>query len=110
MKRYKVAIMPFAADNIREAHERLVTESPLSATKWLDGIRDKILGLETLPESHAVAPESGAFDCEIRQLLFGRGNPWRIFFTIEGTTVRVLHVRHGSRDYWRPSPPPPLAG
>ncbi len=102
MKRYKVIVTPFAADNIREAHEWLAVENPLSAAKWLDGIRDKILGLETNPQSHAVAPESEDFDCQIRQLLFGRGSPWRIFFTIEGSTVKVLHVRHGSRDYWRP--------
>ncbi len=102
MKRYKVVITPFAAGNIREAHEWLLSENPIYAAKWLDGIRDKILGLRTLPESHAMAPESEAFDCEIRQLLFGRGTPWRIFFTIDGSAVQVLHVRHGSRDYWRP--------
>ena len=102
MKRYRAVISPFAADNIREAHEWLAAENPVQAAKWLDGIRDKILGLETLPGSHAVAAESEVFDCEIRQLLFGRGIPWRIFFTIEGSTVQVLHVQHGSRDYWRP--------
>ena len=102
MKRYKVVITPFAQGNIREAHEWLVGENSVYAAKWLDGIRDTILGLETLPESHAVAPESEAFDCEIRQVRFGRGAPWRIFFTIDGSTVQILHVRHGSRDYWRP--------
>ena len=102
MKRYRAVISPFAADNIREAHEWLAAENPVQAAKWLDGIRDKILGLETLPGSHAVAAESEVFDCEIRQLLFGRGIPWRIFFTIEGSTVQVLHVQHASRDYWRP--------
>ena len=102
MKRYRVIISPFAADNIREAHEWLAAENPVQAAKWLDGIRDKILGLETLPGSHAVAAESEVFDCEIRQLLFGRGIPWRIFFTIEGLTVQALHVQHARRDYWRP--------
>ena len=49
-----------------------------------------------------MAPESEAFDCEVRQLLFGRGTPWRVFFTIDEETVQVLHVRHGSRDSWWP--------
>ena len=31
MKRYKVVITPFAADNIREAHEWLMTENPVYA-------------------------------------------------------------------------------
>ena len=102
MKRYQVIITPFAADNIREAHEWLAIENPVYAAKWLESIRSGILSLKTLPESHAIAPESEAFDCQIRQLLFGRGTPWRVFFTIDGATVHVLHVRHGSRDYWRP--------
>ena len=101
MRQYRVIISPFAEDNIREAHEWLMAENPAYASKWLAGVREKIRGLETFPESHAVAPESDAFDCEIRQLLYGRGTPWRIFFTIEGSTVHVLHVRHGNRDYWR---------
>lgn len=101
MKRYRVVITPFAADNIREADEWLMAENPVYAAQWLGAIRDKILGLETLPQSHALAPESGDFDREIRQLLFGRGTPWRIFFTIEGSSVHILHVRHGRRDDWR---------
>ena len=102
MRRYRVTISPFAQDNILEAYGWLVAENPAYAKKWLGGIREKIVGLEIFPESHAVAPESDAFASEIRQLLYGRGTPWRIFFTIEGSTVHVLHVRHGSRNYWRP--------
>ncbi len=102
MRRYRVIVTPFAQDNIREAHEWLVAENPIYAAEWLAGIRARVLGLETFPESHAVAPESDAFDCEIRQLLYGRGTPWRIFFAIEGSTVRILHVRHGRRSLWRP--------
>ena len=106
MRRYRVVISPFAEDNIREAFEWLTAENSAYAAKWLAGVREKILGLETFPESHAVAPESDAFDCEIRHLLYGRGTPWPIFFAIEGSIVHVLHVRHGSRDYWRPTSVP----
>ncbi len=102
MRRYRVIVTPSAQDDIREAYEWIAAENPDYARTWRDGLREKILGLETLPESHALAPESDAFDREIRQLLYGRGIPWRIFFTIDGSTVQVLHVRHGRRDYWRP--------
>lgn len=101
MKRYRVVTTPHAEDNILKAHDWLKSENPVYAAKWLVGIRDSIVGLKTFPEAHAIAPESVAFNQEIRHLLFGRGTPWRIFFTIEGSTVQVLHVRHGSRDYWR---------
>ena len=106
MRRYRVVISPFAQDNIREAYEWFMAENAAYAATWLGGVQERILGLETFPESHAVAPESDACDCEIRQLLYGRGTPWRIFFTIDGLTVHVLHVRHGSRDYWRPTSDP----
>ena len=103
MRRYRVIVTPSAQDDIRESHDWLVAENPAYARRWLAGIREKIPGLEFLPESHALAPESGAFDREIRQLLYGRGTPWRIFFAIVGSTVQILHVRHGRRDYWRPA-------
>lgn len=49
-----------------------------------------------------MAQESAAFEVEIRQLLVGRGTPWKVFVTVAGSTVHVLHVRHGARDAWRP--------
>ena len=101
MRRYRVVVTPRAMDDIREAYDWFLSENPVYARTWLKGIRDRILALETLPESHAMAPESEAFDCDVRQLLFGRGTPWRVFFTIDEATVQVLHVRHGSRDYWQ---------
>ena len=100
MKRYRVIVTPRAEDDISKAYEWLKAERPRYAEVWLDGIRERILGLDTLPESHALAPESAAFDRDVRQLLFGRGTPWRIFFTIEGSTVRIVHVRHGRRGHW----------
>lgn len=102
MKRYRVVVTPFAADNIREAYAWYRAENPISAMTWLEGIKAAILSLETLPESPGLAPESQALGRDIRQLLYGRGRRWRIFFVVEKATVRVLHVRHGSRDYWHP--------
>ena len=77
-------------------------ENPAYAAKWLEGIETAIRGLETLPEAHGLAPESRVFERDIRQLLFSGAKRWRVFFVIDGATVRVLHVRHASRDYWRP--------
>ena len=95
MKRYEVIITSSAARDITEAH-------PVFAQRCLERLRDAILSLDSLPESHALAPENDAFDDEIRHLLVGRGTPWRAVFTIKGSTVHVLHVRYGGRDAWRP--------
>jgi plasmid stabilization system protein ParE len=45
-----------------------------------------------------LAPESDAFEMEIRQHFYGkRQHRYRILFTIEGKTVYVLRVLHGAR-------------
>lgn len=102
MQRYDVIVTPFAAANIRDAHAWLSAKNPDYADRWLATVRAKILSLDTLPEVHPVAAESEAFDAEIRQLLVGRGTRWKVFYTVQGATVHVLHIRHGARDAWRP--------
>ncbi len=102
MKTYDLIITPFAGENIIEAFKWYQHENPVYATKWKRGIEEKILSLEIFPESHSLAPENSEFEEEIRQLLYGKANSWRILFTIIDTKVYVLHVRHSQRDYWRP--------
>ena len=65
MRRYRVVVTSFAAANIHEAHAWLSAKNPVYADRWLAAIREKILSLDTLPESPAVARESAAFDVEI---------------------------------------------
>lgn len=103
MKHYRIIIAPKAAQDIRDAFEWLRTENPAYANSWRDGLRDAIIALETLPFKNPMAPESREFDVEIRQLLYGRGTPWRIFYSVKDQQVSILHVRHGRQDYWRPS-------
>nr|CRH05271.1 conserved protein of unknown function [Candidatus Magnetococcus massalia] len=102
MKCFQVIVTPNAQENIEHAYAWLQEEDPHYAQRWLQEIRDKILELATLPKSHAIAPESTAFETDVRQLLVGRGTPWRVFFTIDDQKVYILHVRHGRQDYWRP--------
>lgn len=102
MKRYRVLVSEFAAENIREAYHRLQAEDPVYATRWLAEIRQAVERLGTFPEAHPRAPENAAFDKEIRHLPVGKRNPWRVLFTIDGECVTVLHVRHSHRDFWWP--------
>lgn len=45
-----------------------------------------------------LAPESGLFPFEVRQLLYGhKPHVYRILFTVQGNVVYVLHIRHGRR-------------
>jgi toxin ParE1/3/4 len=101
-RQYRVIVTPKAADDIRQEHAWLQERNPLAADDWLAGMHKLILGLALMSESHAVAPESGEFDVEIRRALYGRATRWRVYFTIMDETVQVLHVRHGRRSDWHP--------
>jgi plasmid stabilization system protein ParE len=66
--------------------------------RWFLALQDAIASLAEFPERCSIAPESAIFPFEVRHLLYG--NPphvYRILFTIEHSTVYVLHIRHGRR-------------
>jgi plasmid stabilization system protein ParE len=66
--------------------------------RWFLALDDAIASLATLPERCPLAPETERFPFEVRQLLYGRKpHAYRILFTIEGDTVKILHIRHGRR-------------
>jgi len=101
-QQYRVIVTPKAADDIRQGYAWLQERNPRAAEEWLTAMRKLILGLAVMPDSHAIAPESAEFDVEIRRALYGRATRWRVYFTITGEAVHVLHVRHGRRSDWRP--------
>jgi plasmid stabilization system protein ParE len=70
--------------------------------RWFLTLEEEIASLATFPERAPLAPESARFPFEVRQLLYGRKpHVYRILYSIEGETVRVLHIRHARR---RPIP------
>jgi plasmid stabilization system protein ParE len=66
--------------------------------RWFRALEEAIHSLATFPERCPLAPENARFPYEVRQLLYGRRpHVYRILFTIEGDTVRVLHIRSPRR-------------
>jgi plasmid stabilization system protein ParE len=66
--------------------------------RWFLALDDAITSLATFPDRCSLAPETGRFPFEVRQLLYGRPpHVYRILFTVEGETVKILHIRHGRR-------------
>jgi len=92
---FRIIIEEQAALDIT-AHGQWIVEqgSPLNAARWIDAIEESIQSLSSMPERCGVAPESEAFDREIRQLIF---KSHRVLFVVDGDSVHVLHVRHGAR-------------
>jgi plasmid stabilization system protein ParE len=74
------------------------------ADRWYAGLARALESLSQLAHRHPFAPESDAPGGDVRQMIYGRGRgAYRVLFRVlepeEGNPgiVRVLHVRHASR-------------
>jgi plasmid stabilization system protein ParE len=67
--------------------------------RWFLALDDAIASLARFPERCPLAPETRRFPFEVRQLLYGRKpSVYRILFTVDGETVKILHIRHARRE------------
>jgi len=95
---YRVELSPEADAEIEAAYRWVFDRSSRGANRWYNGLMVALGSLDRRPRRCPLAPETQAFDEEIRQLLYGRRqHRCRILFTICKQTVRVLHVRHDAR-------------
>ncbi len=70
------------------------------ADRWYLGIFKAMQSLSNLPTRCGMAPEAGALDRPIRQLLFGlsRQLTHRVLFTIDGNNVVIYRVLHTAQN------------
>jgi plasmid stabilization system protein ParE len=98
VKHYQVIILPSAERDIGEAYEWLAGHDESAAIRWYNRLLQVIFSLDTFPDRCPLAPESGFFKTEIREIFHGhRQYKYRILFTVRTDKVHVLHVRHGAR-------------
>ena len=95
---FRVELSPQADREAEAAYRWIAEATPRGAHRWYNGLMDALYSLRDYPERCPLAPESVAFNVDIRQLLYGRRqHRYRVLFTIHGKTVQVLHIRHGAR-------------
>jgi len=98
MKKYRLIIQPPAFDDLDEAYQWIRERAPEAAARWFNGFVTALNSLTTSPERCGLAPENDAVEPEIRQFLYGRrSGVYRALFTITGSEVRILHIRHAAR-------------
>lgn len=113
--KYRIEISSVAEAEADRAFLRLSqVTSPTRAGQWYSGLLQAIESLSQMPKRCALARENEYFSQEIRQLLYGKGrNSYRILFTIlegqEVSTVRILHIRHGTQQTLGEAPEEPNA-
>jgi len=99
LKPFKIITTTDAEADIVAAHDWIALDSPQGATLWVNGLEAAITSLKRLPRRCPRAPESDAFDRDIRQMFY---KSHRVLFTIESRAVVVLHVRHAARHPAKP--------
>ncbi len=104
---YRIEIADRARSDAQAAFEHIRQEAPTHAAKWYQGLEAAIRSLAEMPTRCPLAPEAKKLRREMRQLLYGkRTGVYRIIFRVEekaedSPLVRILHIRHGSRDRLR---------
>jgi plasmid stabilization system protein ParE len=94
---YDVVVEPAANADIARAYRWLAARNPAAAERWLEGLTAVRDSLSQLPARHrVVAGASGRHG--VRRLIYGRGRSrYHVFYVIQGTTVRILRLRHAAR-------------
>lgn len=102
---YRVEISEGAEAEAEAALFWMLGKSPERAGDWYKGLLDAIATLSEMPQRWPVARNQRGDLCELRQLLYGRRrSAYRVLYNIlesqdadDQPVVRVLHVRHASR-------------
>ena len=92
----EIIVTPEAQEGIRSSFRYICERAPLNASRWLQGLYDRIDTLERFPERCGFAREREYLEEGLRQLVF---KSHRVIFRIDKArkTVYVLHVRHARR-------------
>jgi toxin ParE1/3/4 len=92
MKSYEVEFLPTAKQDLQTSFLWGVNVwGKKQAGQWLNEINATCKKrLKQFPESCPIAPESREFSITLRQLVIDR---YRVIFTIQKDTVKILYVR-----------------
>ena len=100
-KRHEEIPPHHSAPGTRRSRSCLPVDSPAgaqAAARWFNGFVEALDTLTEFPNRCGLAPENGAVEPEIRQLLYGgRSSVYRAIFAITQREVHVLHIRHTAR-------------
>src|ERR1700681_3139535 len=95
---YRVRLTPRAAGDADAIYRRVTAEAPFAGHRWYRKLIGTLQSLDTFPERGQIVEKLSRSEHLVRRILFGRKpNVYRIYYSIEGETVRILHIRHGAR-------------
>lgn len=96
--KYRVVLQRFAQQDLDEACLWAAKRAPETAAKWLDRFHHALQSLAVHPDRCPLAAESRKAPFELREYLFGkRPYVFRVVFTIDSKTVRILRILRAQR-------------
>jgi plasmid stabilization system protein ParE len=95
---YRVLLQRLARADLAESYDYAARRAPLTADRWLDRFQRALGTLAHNPQRCPLARENGKVELELREFHFGkRPNVFRVIFTMDGPSVRVLRIRRAQR-------------
>ena len=91
---YRVVISHAARTDLLAIGRCIQLNNPPRAESFVAELLQRCRLLQSFPESHGLIPDPKSRG--VRRVVHGN---YLIFFRISGTTVEVLHVLNGARDY-----------
>ncbi len=94
---FEVLVTERASQELHQAADWIAKDAPETANRWFNGFVTAISTLDENPQRCSLARENRRFPFELRQLLYGRRRGYRALFTIRGSSVVVLSIRHAAQ-------------
>jgi toxin ParE1/3/4 len=92
--RYRVVISDAARFDLLDIGRYIKLSNPPRSESFVAELFQRCRSLEDFPESHALIDDAKSRG--VRRLVHGN---YLVFYRIAGSTVEVLHVLNGARDY-----------
>ena len=96
--KYRVLLQRLAIEDLDQAATWAAQHAPTTTARWLDRFHCALQTLDMNPQRCALAKENTKVGIELREFHFGRRpGVFRVVFTIDGDTVRILRICRAQR-------------
>ena len=91
---FKTIITPRALSDLQEIRDYIARRNPDNAAAFLQKILVAFDRIEASPKFFGKAEENAFVPYDLHQFVV---KPYRILYRVSGSTVQILHVRHGAQ-------------
>ena len=94
VRRYEIEVSATANRDIDKIQDFIALDSPGTATDFTLRLLARIESLGGYPRRHPRVAGARSLGKDVRAMVV---TPYKVYYTVSGNVVRVLHVRHGAR-------------